>query len=55
MPEPPLLLYIETNFLMSIATGRDPDASTLLDGEPAGLIWHSRRSASWRLSRRSTA
>ena len=29
------ILYIETNFLMSIATGRDPQASTLLMQTPA--------------------
>jgi hypothetical protein len=30
MLESPLILYIETNFLISIATGRDPDAHRLL-------------------------
>jgi len=30
-----VILYIETNFLMSIATGRDPQASTLLRQMPA--------------------
>jgi hypothetical protein len=29
-----VLLYLETNFLMSIATGRDPSASTLLSDPP---------------------
>jgi PIN domain len=29
-----VLLYLETNFLMSIATGRDPGASTLLSNPP---------------------
>jgi PIN domain len=29
-----VLLYLETNFLMSIATGRDPSASTLLSDSP---------------------
>ena len=31
------ILYIETNFLMSIATGRDPQASTLLMQTPASV------------------
>jgi predicted nucleic acid-binding protein len=31
------LLYIETNFLMSIATGRDPRADALLAKTPQGL------------------
>jgi hypothetical protein len=30
MSQSPLVLYVETNFLMSIATGRDPDASDIL-------------------------
>jgi PIN domain len=29
-----VLLYLETNFLMSIATGRDPSGSTLLSDSP---------------------
>jgi hypothetical protein len=37
MLEPPSSLYIETNFLWSIATGRDPDASSLLTRPPDGL------------------
>jgi hypothetical protein len=32
-----VILYIETNFLMSIATGRDPQASTLLMQTPASV------------------
>jgi hypothetical protein len=32
-----VILYIETNFLMSIATGRDPQASTLLIQTPASV------------------
>jgi hypothetical protein len=31
------ILYIETNFLMSIATGRDPEASILLGQTPASV------------------
>lgn len=31
MSKSPLILYVETNFLISIATGRDPGASALLD------------------------
>jgi hypothetical protein len=31
------LLYIETNFLMSIATGRDPDANNLLLNVPTSV------------------
>ncbi len=40
MPQSPLVLYIETNFLMSIATGRDPDASDILTdiGSPNRLV-----------------
>src|SRR5271157_3943383 len=30
MSQSPLVLYVETNLLMSIATGRDPDASDIL-------------------------
>ena len=32
-----VLLYLETNFLMSIATGRDPSASTLLSDPPSDV------------------
>jgi len=32
-------LYIETNFLMSIATGRDPEAVNLLSQPPDGLLF----------------
>ena len=32
-----VILYIETNFLMSIATGRDPQSSTLLRQMPASV------------------
>ncbi|MEG4440250.1 PIN domain-containing protein [Microcoleus sp. AT9_B5] len=31
------ILYIETNFLMSIATGRDPDANNLLVSVPTSV------------------
>jgi hypothetical protein len=31
------ILYLETNFLMSIAMGRDPEASDLLSQRPAGV------------------
>ena len=31
------ILYIETNFLMSIATGRDPDANNLLRSVPTSV------------------
>jgi hypothetical protein len=31
------ILYLETNFLMSIAMGRDPEASDLLTQRPAGV------------------
>ena len=31
------ILYIETNFLMSIATGRDPDANHLLLSVPTSV------------------
>ncbi|MBD2185013.1 PIN domain-containing protein [Aerosakkonema funiforme] len=32
-----MILYVETNFPMSIATGRDPEASTLLLSTPASV------------------
>jgi predicted nucleic acid-binding protein len=32
-----LIFYIETNFLMSIATGRDPQADTLLQNPPPSV------------------
>ncbi len=32
-----LIFYIETNFLMSIATGRDPEALTLLQNPPESV------------------
>ncbi len=32
-----VILYIETNFLMSIATGRDPDANNLLLSVPTSV------------------
>ncbi|MGK7900562.1 MAG: PIN domain-containing protein [Hormoscilla sp.] len=32
-----LIFYIETNFLMSIATGRDPQAGTLLQNPPESV------------------
>ena len=31
------IVYIETNFLMSIATGRDPQANVLLQRKPASV------------------
>ena len=37
MSQSSFLLYIETNFLMSIATGRDPKADDLLAQPPEGL------------------
>jgi hypothetical protein len=37
MSQSSFLLYIETNFLMSIATGRDPRADALLAQPPEGL------------------
>jgi predicted nucleic acid-binding protein len=37
MSESSFLLYIETNFLMGIATGRDPKADVLLAHPPEGL------------------
>ena len=49
------ILYIETNFLMSIATGQDPDASRLLmASRRLSPIWSFPRSASWRRSRHSS-
>ena len=32
-----MILYVETNFPMSIATGRDPQANTLLLNTPASV------------------
>ena len=32
-----IILYLETNFLMSMAMGRDPEASALLANPPAGV------------------
>lgn len=32
-----MILYVETNFAMSIATGRDPQANTLLINTPASV------------------
>lgn len=32
-----MIFYIETNFLMSIATGRDPQAGTLLQNPPSSV------------------
>lgn len=32
-----MILYIETNFLMSIAKGQDPDANTLLESTPQSV------------------
>ncbi|MGK7900560.1 MAG: hypothetical protein AB4352_03930 [Hormoscilla sp.] len=32
-----MIFYIETNFLISIATGRDPEAGTLLANPPASV------------------
>src|SRR5947209_3594463 len=37
MSQSSCLLFIETNFLMSIATGRDPKAGDLLSQPPEGL------------------
>jgi hypothetical protein len=37
MSQSSFLLYIETNFLIGIATGRDPKADVLLAHPPAGL------------------
>ncbi len=32
-----MILYVETNFAMSIATGRDPQANTLLLNTPTSV------------------
>ena len=38
MSQSPLVLYVETNFLMSIATGRDPAARSLIGGPESVIL-----------------